>query len=190
MLYYAIKCLRVIGTHLFSKRYSKGIRFKLASYEPRALILDHTSTSVMHLGDLLFFLDIIWLAHSNGMPVYLVGVSHLKGFFSLFNVKYEANLLNVPPGIVLTKNDSYLFFKKLDHTLIGFNFWQVKGDGPISTILNHHFLEFCKMYFPNLCFEKPTKPFSDFLKSLPLKTVVFIIMKNGLLLIHLLTLNE
>ena len=169
MLYYAIKCLRVVGTYLFSKRYSKGVRFKLSLHEPKALILDHTSTSVMHLGDLLFFLDIIWLAQSNGLPVYLVGSSYLKGFFSLFNVKYESSLLNVPPGIVLTKNDSYLFLKKLDHTLIGFNFWQVKGAGPISTVLNRHFLDFCKIYFPNLSFEKPKKSFLDFFKELTFK---------------------
>ena len=159
----------MVGVYFFSKQFAKGIQFKQSHNKPMAIILDHTSPSVMHFGDLLFFLDIVWLANANNLPVFLVGSNHLKGFFSLFKVKHLTHLSQAPSGIVLTKSDSYLFFKDLDHTLIGFNFWKVEGAGPISPLLKQHFLQFCKDVFPNLIFKMPDKPFTCFFKELALE---------------------
>ena len=65
MLYYVFKIIRIVGVYFFSKRFAKGIQFKQSPNKPMAIILDHTSPSVMHFGDLLFFLDIVWLANDN-----------------------------------------------------------------------------------------------------------------------------
>ena len=133
--YYLKKLFRLILVPVFQKKRVAGCYIRKGQGKPQCLILDHTDSDVMHWGDLLFFLRIIWSAKSSQIPTYLVGESALLSIFSTVGVQHAVCLADVPVGLVLTKNDSPLFFKKNKHTLIGFNFWRLKGRARISDLV-------------------------------------------------------
>ena len=72
---------------------------------------------------------------------------------------------DLPPGVVLTKNDSLLFLRNGHHSIVGFNFWHLLGNGPISQIVFNQFKELCIQKFPHFDFLKPKLPFFEFYYS-------------------------
>lgn len=119
--------------------------------------LDHSNTQYMHLGDLLFFLDIVQLCNHSGIGITLVGSNQLEWFFHQYGVHYAPAFERVnQPGIILTKSDQLYALKKYHlHTIIGFNFWRVTGQGPIAALICRVFARYMHQYHPNHPLNQP-----------------------------------
>ena len=94
MIYYFMKLSRLFIVSLFKKQFSRGLSFKLSQPIPQCIILDHTSITTMHFGDLLFFLEIVWTSNQSNIPVYLVGSGQLKDFFQflMYNIDHRCQI--------------------------------------------------------------------------------------------------
>ena len=149
MVYYFYKLYRIIVCWFFSKTFSPGVRYALADHVPECVYLDHTDVRIMHLGDLLFFLEIVWLCQHSQIPVYLVGSGQLADFFSFFDVQHLSEFKQ--PGVILTKNDSPLFYHRSSHSIVGFNFWRLLGSGPVALLVLNQFQLFSGRFFSTYC---------------------------------------
>jgi hypothetical protein len=162
MKYYVLKLLRKIS-RIFYKSFAKGVYFRQGNVPPQCVYLDHTDINVVHLGDLLFFLDTIWMCQASKIPVILAGSNQMAEFFKLFGVAHQNTFTR--PGIILTKDDSLLLLRPSVHTVVGFNFWKIPGVGPVSPIVKHQFQLFCAKYTRAWTLIQPNCHFFDYFKS-------------------------
>lgn len=159
IVYYVKKIIRLFLFSFFIKGknfFSPGVvSIRRLNGRLRAVYLDHTDVQFMHLGDLLFFLDIVSVCRQSNIPVYLVGSVDLKSFFKIFDVGHITSFNDSPyPGLVLTKSDSvYSLQHNCDHDILGINFWKISGEGPISKLLLHQFVAYCESYVTEFQFK-------------------------------------
>ena len=102
---------------------------------PLVVYLDYTHRGRMHMGDMLFFLDIVWCLIQSNIKVAVVGHDDLNCIFSVFGVEHVGSFdLIDEPGVVLTKYDAFYSLRRYrELTLVGFDFWQVPGNGRIAS---------------------------------------------------------
>ena len=93
-----------------------------------------------------------------------MGSQQLADFFSFFNVQHMPDFKR--PGVILTKNDSPLFYQRLPHSIIGFNFWRLSGTKPVASLVLNQFQLFFDCHFSTLLLTPSPIPFYvDFRKK-------------------------
>ena len=166
MAYLLKKIFRIISTRIYARSFEPGVVYKLGTGTPSRLVLDHTNVAVMHLGDILFFIEIVQLANQSSVDVVLVGSKQLFPLLSCYGVSHVHQLDDIQPSIVLTKNDSPLFFSESNHTVLGFNFWGLSGNGPVAGLVQGAVKRFCTQFCPSVQFVDQALDFNRVNQSL------------------------
>jgi hypothetical protein len=155
--YYGYKLIRLMASYFFGRVFAPGVKYRSGTHIPECLYLDHSDERVMHLGDMMFFLGIIWQCKQSNIPIFILGSRSLVTFFSIFGVRHT--MTTHRPGIILTKSDSLQFIRPSKHTVMGFNFWQLSGTGPVAVLLQQQFQRFMAVFFPKIHLIIPSASF-------------------------------
>jgi hypothetical protein len=149
MFYYMYKIYRIIVSYIVSNSFAPGVLYCFGTESPKVVYLDHTNASIMHLGDLLFFLEVVLCCKRSNIAVFLVGSDALLPLFKLFGVSHIASLKDLTPGLILTKDDALSQYRSTEmkrHTVLGFNFWKLRGSEPVASLVSREFCSFCRQY--------------------------------------------
>jgi hypothetical protein len=150
---------------LFTRSFSDGCWYRQGTLTPTSIIIDHSHPNSVHLGDTLFFLDTIWAALQANIPVYWVGQSDRMPLASM-GVRYASTHADVPPGVILTKHDAWVFLRPGHHTIVGFNFWQIRGPGPIGDLVCRMITRFLYHHVPSMSLVSPVPSWLPVLRQL------------------------
>jgi hypothetical protein len=149
MFYYMYKIYRIIVSYIVSNVFAHGVLYRFGTESPKVVYLDHTNSNIMHLGDLLFFLEVVLCCKRSNISVFLVGKDVLLPLFNVFGVSHITTLQGATSGLILTKDDALSEYRSKDmkrHTILGFNFWKLRGFVPVASLVLQEFSSFCQQY--------------------------------------------